>query len=120
MAGLGTQLFNADLLDEARQRVLIAEGAKKSIVLTQSGFPTVGVMGKRSFRREWLDRFDGVRVVYIALDPDATESAERLAGLFEGRARVVDFPAKPDDCIVRYGAGADDIEGFLRWARPVQ
>lgn len=119
MAGLGTQLFNADLLDEARQRVLVVEGAKKAIVMTQSGFPAVGVMGKRSFRREWLDRFAKVQVVYIALDPDAKESAERLAGLFNGRARVVDFPVKPDDCIVRYGAGADDIEGFLRWARPI-
>jgi hypothetical protein len=117
MAGLGIQLFNADLLAEQQASVLVVEGEKKSIILTQAGFDAVGITGKRSFKREWLERFANIPTVYVGLDPDATESAERLAGFFGGRGRVVDFPCKPDDMITRFGAGARDIEACLRWAR---
>lgn len=120
MAGLGIQLFNADLLDEQRASILVVEGEKKSIILTQAGFDAVGITGKRSFRREWLEWFASIPTIYIGLDPDATESAARLARFFDGRGRVVDFPCKPDDMIVRYGAGARDIEACLRWARQCQ
>jgi len=118
MAGLGNSLFNADLLEGA-QRIVVTEGEKKSIILTQHGFPAVGICGKRAFKREWLERFAPLEVVYVALDPDATESAKRLAGMFEGRGRVVDLPCKPDDMIVKYGASSDDMESFLRLSRPI-
>jgi len=120
MAGLGTQLFNADDLNEAHDSIIVAEGEKKVIVLDQCGFRAVGISGKRNFKREWLRRFDGIRTVYVALDPDATASAYRLAALFGGRARVVQTPVKIDDMIVQYGAGASDIEAYLRVARPVE
>jgi len=119
-AGLGNSLYLADLLDEPRESIIVTEGEKKAIVSTQSGFPAVGVCGKRSFKREWIPLFDSVQVVYIALDPDATESAFRLGALFNGRARVARLPAKLDDMIVRFGANSDDIEAYLRTARPVK
>jgi hypothetical protein len=119
MAGLGISLFNADNLDGA-QTIILTEGEKKSIVLDQAGFKSVGITGKRSFKREWLDWFNGVEVVYVALDPDATESAERLAGIFDGRARVVDTPCKIDDMISKYGASSSDIEAYLRLSRPIR
>jgi len=118
-AGLGTQLFNADLL-KAERGILVVEGAKKAIVLTEAGFPAVGVMGKRSFRREWLPLFDRVQRVFVALDPDAAESAYRLGSLFGGKAKVVTTPTKIDDMIVKYGASSQDVERCLRLARPVQ
>lgn len=117
-AGLGQQLFNADLLDEEPPQVVVVEGEKKAIVLCQAGFPAVGISGKRAFRREWVDRFGGVKAVYIALDPDAQDAACRLGALFGERGRVCRFPVKPDDMIVQYGAGAEDIEAILRLARP--
>ena len=89
-------------------------------MLTQAGFPAVGISGKRAFRREWVDRFGGVGRVYVALDPDAQEAALKLGALFGERGRVCRFPVKPDDLIVRYGAGADDVRAFLRLARPVR
>lgn len=118
--GLGNQLYNADLLDESRNSIVVTEGEKKAIVSTQSGFDAVGICGKHSFRREWLDWFNGIEIVYIALDPDAMESAYRLGALFGKRARVVSLPAKLDDMIVQYGASSGDIEQYLRWARPVR
>lgn len=118
--GLGNSLFNADLLDQERASIIVTEGEKKSIVATQSGFDAVGITGKRSFKREWLEWFDGIQVVYIALDPDATESAFRLGALFDGRARVARLPAKLDDMVTQYGATSTDIEAYLRVARPVK
>jgi DNA primase len=117
MKNLGNPLFNVDLLDDAKERILIVEGEKKSIVLAQAGFPNVGITGKRSFKKEWLPWFDHVQEIVVCLDPDATESAYRLAGIFGERARVAAPPVKIDDAIVRYGAGAKDIEAMIGWAR---
>ena len=117
LAGLGSSLFNVDLLDQAADRILIVEGEKKSIVLAQAGFPNVGITGKRSFKRQWLAWFARVREIVIALDPDATESAHRLAAMFGERARVAVTPVKIDDAIVKYRASESDIKGMLKWAR---
>jgi len=118
-AGLGVSLYNADALKEANERVLVVEGEKKTIVASQSGFPAVGICGKRSFNRKWMDGFAHIGAVYVVLDPDATESAQRLAAMFDGKARVVDMPCKIDDAIAKFGASSSDIEMFLSMARPV-
>ena len=120
MAGLGVQLFNADYLDEPGESILIVEGEKKSIVVAQLGIPNVGIVGKRSFMKDWLTEFGRFQTVYIALDPDATESAYRLGALFGERARVARMPVKIDEAVFRYGATRGDIEAFLANARPVR
>jgi len=120
MAGLPQILFNADCLtSEDTTRILITEGEKKSIITAQSGFQNVGIMGKSGFKPAWAAKFDHFARVYVALDPDATDRAIEIARLFGPRGRVVLLPAKLDDLIVNYGAGADDLEGFLRAARPI-
>jgi len=119
MRDLGNHLFNVDLLDQADRRVIVCEGEKKSVVLSQYDYHNVGICGKRAFKREWLQWFDHVEDIVIALDPDATESAYKLAAMFEGkRARVAAFPYKADDMIVQ-GATRQDMEAFVKWARPV-
>lgn len=124
MAGLGTQLFGSSVLNENYQRVIVAEGEKKCIILNQYGFPSVGTMGKNVWKKQWLDWFEGVGEVVVALDPDAMESAWKLGAILQtsisGVVRVAQFPVKPDDMIVRYGATTDDVDCFLRWARPVK
>ncbi len=118
MSGLGVQLFNADVLTAGAESVLLTEGAKKAIVAGQFGFSVAAIMGKRSFKAEWLAAFEQVPTVYVALDPDAMESAYRLGAMFDKRARVVHLPCKLDDAFVRYGATASDIRDFMRLARP--
>ena len=121
MAGLGNQLFNADYLEDASaESIIITEGEKKSIVLAQNCFPNVGIVGKRAFKSEWLRRFDRFPLVYVALDPDAMDSAFRLGAMFNGRGRVVQLPVKPDDMFARHGATAGDFAAFLRYAKPVR
>jgi hypothetical protein len=117
VAGLGTQLFNARLTAQPTESIVVAEGEKKSIVLDQWGFPNVGIMGKRSFKREWLDWLESFPTVYVALDPDAQESAARLARMFGGRGRVVDLPVKADDFFTRYEGTRDEFKNFIQVAR---
>ena len=123
-AGLGTSLYHAEALREPLARVLVVEGEKKSVVLSQHGFTSVGLMGK-SFRwqRQWFDWFRAHGEIVIALDPDALDNALRLGELFANEGfddvRVARFPVKPDDAIVQYGAGFHDIEGILKNARRV-
>jgi len=123
-AGLGTSLYHAEALQEPLPRILIVEGEKKSIVLSQHNFTSVGLMGKSfRWRRQWFDWFKDHGEIVIALDPDAMDSAWKLGELFvkEGfeAVRVARFPVKPDDAIVVYGAGYADIEGILSNARKV-
>jgi len=121
MSGLGVQLFNADNLACHPAEIVIVEGEKKSIVMAQAGFPNVGIVGKRAFRPEWVERFTGM-TVYVTLDPDAHESAVKLGTMLKPVARevrVVSLPFKADDMIVKYGAGADDLRAFLYQGRPM-
>ncbi len=123
VAGLGTQLFNSDMINKPSvktQGICICEGEKKSIILSQEGFPNVGIMGKRSFKQQWLKHIkESAAVVYICLDPDAKESALHLAKHFAGKARGADFPVKPDEFFFRYNGTPDDFRHFLAISRPV-
>lgn len=119
-AGLGVQLFNAKLTNEPAESIIVAEGEKKSVVLDQWGFLNVGIMGKRSFKREWMAWLESFPTVYVALDPDASASAARLAEMFGERGRVVDLPVKADDFFTRYGGTRDDFKHFVNVARKTQ
>lgn len=116
MAGLGAQLFNSHYTTTASGNIIITEGEKKSIVLSQEGFANVGIMGQRSFMRQWIDWLSPFRTVYVALDPDAKDSAHRLAHLFNGKGRVVSLPVKPDDFFTRYGGTRDDFKYYVNIA----
>lgn len=121
MAGLGTclafphHLINADM-------GIVVEGSKKALVCGQHGLPTVGVFGKRGrFKSSWLDLFPQGAPIYIALDPDAQENAERLAhGIAKTgkEVHVAEFPAKPDDLFVA-GATVDEWMSYIKLARGV-
>jgi len=116
MAGLGNTLFNADNLYKPDiDTIMIVEGEKKSIVLSQYGIDTVGIMGKSSFPPAWAQRFERFRQVLVCLDPDAAERARGIAKLFTGRGYVVTLPTKPDDFFVM-GGDARDFEEFMRLA----
>ena len=119
MAGLGTQLFNADFLHGAKDTIIV-EGSKKSIVLDQQGLGSVAIMGKRAFKKEWLAWFGNLTTIYVILDPDAKESALRLASIFDGKGKVVNLPVKPDDFFTLYGGTVDEFADFLKLAKPVR
>ena len=119
LAGLPAMLFNADNLTRETDAMLIVEGEKKSIVVAQAGFPNVALMGKSGFQPEWARKFARFNTVVVALDPDAEAQAVEIASQFKGRGRVALLPGKIDDLIVQFGASHEDIEWFIRMARPI-
>lgn len=120
VSGLPVMLFNAKYTKQPKDSIIVAEGEKKSLVLEQHAFPNVGLMGQRAFKRKWLEWLEPFPIVYVALDPDAKDSAERLAAMFEGRGRVVDLPVKSDDFFTVYGGTQDDFGWFVGRARPIK
>jgi hypothetical protein len=119
MAGLGTCLaFPHHLVDA--DRGIIVEGGIKSLVLGQYGMPATGILGKRGrFKGSWLKLFPDA--IYIALDPDAQENAERLGHGIAKQGKttyVATLPEKPDDMVVEAGS-IDVLEHYLRHARRV-
>lgn len=119
VSGLPHVLFNADYLRDDSDAIVVVEGEKKSIIAAQEGFPNVGIMGKNGFDKAWVKRFDKFKAIYVALDPDADDNAEKIAGLFDGRGYIVYLPDKLDDMIVQYGATARDIQAFINCAKRV-
>jgi len=122
MAGLGTCLAFPHHLIDAEMGIII-EGEIKALVCGAHDLPTVGLFGKRGrFKVEWLDMFPMDGPVYVGLDPDATESAERLA---KGIAKtgketyVIDWPDKPDDLFVVHGCTVEEWMSYVHLARRV-
>jgi hypothetical protein len=132
-AGLGNQLFNADVLTAKEEvcfseiepgEVLVVEGEVKAMCLSQLGFPSVGLPGATSWQEDWGKLFEGVRKVYVALDPGAEAQAWRVGvGLKEwGLASVVvcTLMQKPDDMFVKWGASVSDFLAILGQGRVVR
>jgi len=118
-AGLGATLFNADNLYNGEDTVLLLEGEKKAICLSQYGYNTVAIMGKSGFPPHWAKRFEPFKRVLVCLDPDALDQAHRLASLFNGRGYVVTLPEKPDDFFVK-GGKPQEFAWFIKWAKEVR
>lgn len=120
MAGLGIALYQEGILPA--RKVLLLEGEVKTIVLTQEGFPSVGIMGKKGFKLEWVSKFADTEELVIALDPDATDAADELGETLKdygGVLKIASFPTKPDDMVVALGATRDDIQAYIDLARPL-
>ena len=113
----GKMLFNSRFVKGADQ-VIVVEGSKKSIVVSQELTPAVGILGKGGFDKKWVQHFSSARTVYVALDPDAQDEAYKVAGLFKGRGRVVTLPVKADDFFVM-GGKPQEFREYMRIARKV-
>lgn len=115
VAGLPSIMFNADdLLDASSEFILLLEGEKKSIVVSQeTGLPNVAIMGSKGFLHQWVPMFNRFKVIYIVLDPDVEDDAKDIAGQLGGRAKIVHLPAKPDDFFVRLHGTADKFKAYL-------
>lgn len=120
MPGLGTQLFNSRFV-LSEKKVLLVEGAKKSIVCSDRVMPTVATMGT-SFNLGWLAHFKSVREFYIGYDPDAYEKAWKVGVAIKEKGLkvyVCNFPVKPDDLFTLYGGTESDFLHFVSLARRV-
>ena len=102
LAGLPVMIFNANDLHADSAKILIVEGEKKSMIVSQeTGLANIATMGMQAFKPAWAKRLDGFQVVYVCYDPDATAKAREVAGYFGKRGRIVVLPYKADDFFVR-------------------
>lgn len=129
-SGLPNRLFNADKLKAADNEIefgllgpneaLLVEGEVKAMYLDQRGFKVAGIPGANSWQTSWLDHFDSVDTVYIALDPGQDKQAERIGADFVGAGKsafLINLPTKPDDFFVIYNGKIEDFLRFIRYGR---
>src|SRR5215208_6071485 len=65
-------LYGLWRLEEARERgyVVAVEGESDTHTLLYHGFPAVGIPGASSWRSEWAEDLDGIKKVYVPVEPD--------------------------------------------------
>jgi len=126
MAGLGKPLYRCDQFGPpvVVGDCLIVEGEIKAMVTYQhlneidclACMQVVGIAGKSM--ADIAPQFEQAGRIWICLDPDATEEAERLAeALGAARCRIIDLPAKIDDMLVECSLVTDDLAALFRGAR---
>lgn len=101
---------------------LIVEGAKKAMVMyLHLGHLIPNIIGlpNKHFREDYLPFIENCEVIWIMLDPDASEQAVSACKQIGTRARMVTIPAKPDDLIVKYKATSADVWRYIQHARSV-
>jgi len=132
IAGTGKPLFRCDLYDpNITGPVLLVEGEIKAMV-TYSRLQdirevsylrrvtVIGTAGKQ-LKEEYVPEFSQAEEIYICLDPDAREQAERAARLLGvGRCRVIDLPGKIDDLLLCGALQVSDLLGLMQAARKVR
>lgn len=115
VAGIPALMYNADLLSERPDWIMLVEGEVKAMVLCQNGIPAVGIPGASSFRQEWVMMFKDIQT-YVMFDPGAEHQTIRVIKLL-CNARGLPPPCvngqycKPDDFFSVYHKTAQD---FLR------
>ncbi|MCW1908027.1 MAG: toprim domain-containing protein [Candidatus Saccharibacteria bacterium] len=79
-------IFNAEILKEKPDQLVICEGEFDCLVLRAFGIPAISsTAGARTFKQEWIDQLTSVRHLYICFDNDeageqgANELIEKLS-----------------------------------------
>ena len=118
MAGLPALMFGYDMCADHSMLILV-EGEVKAMVLTQHGFPAVGIPGAMTFRERWVPWFAPVAEVFVAFDPgeQAQAQAVRVCAMLGDKARRVEFQCKPDDFFVTLGGTNEQFQEYIDAAR---
>jgi len=109
--GCKASLFNGDVLREPLSTVTLTEGEFDAMQLIQRGFKNVVsvTLGAGYFPKDWIGKFEGVKVINIIYDSDeagragAKKAAEMLG---VDRCKIVVLPLKE-------GRGKTDITNYF-------
>lgn len=124
--------------DEIDKVVLVAEGAKKAMVLWQTiakadkfeyqGVPVTIVASPKYIPNRMVDELDKAEVVILMLDPDAydlgdnqklTAIERNASAIGVEKCRHIMTTGKIDDMILKHGLGADWVQSAVNQANPV-
>lgn len=115
-------IFNIQALLDKPDFVVVSEGEFDAMIAEQNGFPTVtGTAGASTFKKDWVDLFDGIETIYICYDTDKAgiKGAREAAKLFDKRAKIVTLPSegkeKVDitDYFGKFGHTKEDFQKLL-------
>lgn len=120
--GQKARLFNSDAAWNTDE-VCITEGEFDALVLSQLGFPSVGVPGATTWQESWNSHLDNTKRVFIVFDNDGPgiKGAEKLALTVGPKSRIVKMPetvpgkpkVDPTEFVVNMGKNADDFRMLL-------
>lgn len=112
--GLPPHIFNIEAAQEDDFVLLVNREPGAMLLYGEYGLPVVGLPS--TFRKEWVAEFDGLKRVFIALDPGQEVAARNIARLMAHRgldARVCSLPFSPRDMLVKYGCSLGEFIRFI-------
>ena len=116
-AGSTTRLYNVGCVDSAGSRICITEGELDALILSQLGYPAVGVPGANTWKRHWRRLFDDFTRIYVFCDGDDAGRGFRAHILAEiPTAEAVMLPEKEDVNSMYLEEGRDYFDRILRQA----
>lgn len=108
--GANIHLYN--VANTARSKVWVCEGEFDSLILSQMGFPAVGVPGVSGFKPDWKYLFVNCEQVSLVFDSD--EAGERGANRL---ASILGDVVSGDLRVIRLAEGMDVTDSYLRDAK---
>jgi len=133
LGGKPTRLFNSDGIKGERE-VFVCEGEMDAVLLSQLGYPTVGVPGAGAFKDLWLRHFEEARRIFVIPDHDninpntgkraGIEGARRTIEILGPRAKLLqliddatDDPTDLTDYFIRDNHSIDEFQRRIDNAR---
>lgn len=97
--GNTTRLFNSDI-SWNREEIYMAEGEFDALVLTQQGFPAMGVPGAASWQEGWNGYLSTMKRVWLVFDRDQAgeKGATKLTEKFGTKVRRVHLSPEGAKC----------------------
>lgn len=85
-------LFNEDCLN--RENVFITEGAIDCLTAIQHGYNSVGLLGARTFKDEYIEKFKNCKKIYICFDGDKAgrNGSIDIANKLIDKAKIISLP----------------------------
>lgn len=105
----GANIHIYNVANTAQAKVWLCEGEFDSLILSQLGFPAVGVPGASGFKPDWKYLFVNCEQVSLVFDGD--EAGERGANRL---ASILGEVVTGDLRIIRLAEGLDVTDSYLR------
>ena len=105
--GANIHLYN--VANTAKSKVWVCEGEFDSLILSQMGYPAVGVPGVSGFKPDWKYLFCNCEQVSLVFDSD--EAGERGANRL---ASILGEVMTGDLRVIRLAEGMDVTDSYLR------
>lgn len=113
LAGQAARVYHSEACWGATE-VVVTEGELDALVLSQMGFPAIGVPGANVWQPGWDAYTEGMRRVWVAFDPDEAgdTGAEKLIERLGPKARRLRLPCDVTEWVGQ-GHGAQELTDLM-------